>query len=208
MVVTLYRTDTSYVHMEEIIHHIYVQNVIKDQRIIEPISELCLLYYHQNDYFEKGGFAIVINNESTFTVTATNESINTYPVKMYPPPEQNIAIGGMNIDITKGDTRSMIYSWSFKLMCPKSQFVSIGIYNHHQTQMGWDSHRTNGTRLKVNDIITMDLDFMHGRLKFYVNKRQLPWPRWNIKFEHRIYRMVVVARDQGTVVKLIKFDKR
>ena len=45
------------------------QKLLVAQRILEPISQLCLFYYSQNDYFAKCGDGMVIHKGNTITVT-------------------------------------------------------------------------------------------------------------------------------------------
>ena len=97
-------------------------------------------------------------------------------------------------------------SWDFQHYGFKR--VSFGI--RHSDAQRWDRLiGVTGCRLMPNDIVRLELNLRPScnSVSLYINGEQFKCKKVCLQ-DYRRYRMVVVGGDRGTVIKLLKFDKR
>ena len=171
------------------------QKLISSNQIPIAISHLCLVYFHEYDYFDKCG-----NNR----ITMINDKRNQMSV---------IKDGG---DFVYGKTDilyekvGMIYSWTFSvfvnglIMIGISDICGYGDDKETLLNLSWAQYTKAFT---TDGIVTMEVNTKKKQMRFYIDGMDQGIAFKNIDFKRIKMKMYVYAEQQGTSIKLIRFSK-
>ena len=211
------------------------QNILKPQQIPMAITYLCLLYFHQTDYFYKAGKMMKINDKGDILEV----------IQQCTTDNRSTCYGNLDIGF-HSHFNKLILSWTFKIVqCPwLRKVLCIGIdsskrrhydsffadYNDplcqktlfyavtHQGCM----YTVNGKKLKERkemerlvarewgqgDTIRMELNAEEKQLRYFVNGLDMGIV-FDIPFrENTAYNLAVFAGDKDTKIQLLCFEKR
>ena len=173
------------------------------KHIPKSISYLCLLFYNEYDCFIKCGNGLVIN-ENGDTVTCINQE---YIKKPY-IRNSIMALGSISIDTSGNDKKALstIYSWTFKLMKQERCFKGIyfGLYDSSNDE--WILYKQRD-KFKVGMTFKMEFSLKRRSMEIYRNDEYIE--KDIVKhIQEAFYTMAIVIEDKGTILKLVKFEKR
>ena len=169
------------------------------------IGYLCLVHYHEYDYFfksEHGDEKMINRDKNTITV-----------------PEREVCRVYGILSITH-NAPPMIYSWKFEI---SGTYFSIGICNENETRRGdvfqLDSdgdiycqeldYRRYSDKIKKGDIVQMEINIYKKQIRYFINDEDQGLAFENIDFTAKTYNMEVCidGYDEGQAsAKLINFS--
>ena len=176
------------------------QKLLRSGQIPMAVSHLCLVYFHEYDYFDECG------NDK---ITMINDKRNQMSVIK---DGGDFVYGKMDVMY---DISPMIYSWTFSIFA--NGLIMIGISdmsnNHYGSGEGDEETLLNlswaqYTKAFMHDgIVKMEVDVKRKQIKFFINGIDQGVAFKNIDFKRIKCKMYVYAEQQGTSIKLIQFTK-
>ena len=186
------------------------QHLIKYTQIPMAISYLCLIYYHETDYFD---INTSILGKDTIHI---NDKKNKVTSKK---PGSYIVHGIMDITSYPG---SFIYSWTFALDTSRSQYAflaglglvdSADIENYYtlfSTGNSYTRSKDNECGIKIRfkpgDIVKMQVNIKQKAMRFFKNGKDEGIVFDNIDFETSKYKMFVSMAYEGQSAEMLQFS--
>ena len=167
--------------------------------IPKSISHLCLLFYHEYDYFMKCGRALIINDRYD-TVTSIDKNKGTFV------NHSILAHGSVSIDCSGNNKEALstIYSWTFQLIAKECVRSGVGIGLYSYSRRCYFSGQYEGFRVGM----LLKFEFNPKNETICVARNGSKGTEFHWKTEGDTYHIAIVFDTKGTTVKLNKFEKK
>lgn len=197
---------------------------ISPNKIPMGISYLCILFYYEDDCFNKDQCAKEMEIDETNSIVAIKQSGGGFKK----------ALGAMDI-FDRNDGISRIYSWTFKILDHKpdmAQVIYIGIDSNDKSKnesslnivsyaLGTETRTAgftmdNGSYKNIflewkygkGDEIKMELNMEEKTLRYWINNENIDCVLQDIDFAKNMkYNMCVCAAMDGLSLQLLNFEK-